>query len=190
MQGVVDNNYRFTDVSVKLPGITHDATILKESDLYKNSEHMIPTFTKLHHDIKVPLFLVGNPAHPLLPWLMKPYIEIHTFDEESFNCHLSSTQNVIKITFRRLKGRWGCLAKRIDVKPSFVPQVVLACAILHNFVEEQKESFSDSWDLSHQCNSEYPQPREENLTDSLSEDNIQAKDMRTVLRRYLKENVK
>ncbi|XP_039968728.1 protein ALP1-like [Bactrocera tryoni] len=38
MQGVVDNNYLFTDVSVKLPGSTHDATVFKESGLFKTPQ--------------------------------------------------------------------------------------------------------------------------------------------------------
>ncbi|XP_036329886.1 protein ALP1-like [Rhagoletis pomonella] len=141
MQGVVDSNYMFTDVSVKLPGSTHDATVFKESGLFKNSSTLIPRHTKLINGVETPLFLIGDPAYPLLPWLIKPYTGSLNAAEESFNCHLSSARIVVENAFGRLKGRWRCLTKRIDVNPTFVPQVVLACAILHNFVEQQKESY-------------------------------------------------
>lgn len=85
--------------------------------------------------------------------------------------------------------RWSCLANKIDVNPSFVPQVVLACAILHNFVEGQKESFSDSWNLSAQNNIEYHQPGDVNSNESIKGDATQSNDIRMALKMYLKENV-
>ncbi|XP_039969846.1 protein ALP1-like [Bactrocera tryoni] len=97
MQGVVDNNYLFTDVSVKLPGSTHDATVFKESGLFKNCSTSIPIYTKLVNNIETPLFLVWDPAYPLLPWLMKPFIGNLNAEEESFNCH--------SVEFRTNSGR-------------------------------------------------------------------------------------
>ncbi|XP_039953242.1 protein ALP1-like [Bactrocera tryoni] len=188
MQGVVDNNYLFTDVSVKLPGSTHDATVFKESGLFKNSSTRIPIYTKLVNNIETPLFLVGDPAYPLLPWLMKPFIGNLNAEEESFNCHLSSARIVVENAFGRLKGRWRCIAKRIDVDPAFVPQVVLACAILHNYVEQQKESYLEFWSQSVQEDIHYPQPQDTITSEMISERNIHPKDLRNNIKNWLKDN--
>ncbi|XP_036340350.1 protein ALP1-like [Rhagoletis pomonella] len=188
MQGVVDSNYMFTDVSVKLPGSTHDATVFKESGLFKNSSTLIPRHTKLINGVETPLFLIGDPAYPLLPWLIKPYTGSLNAAEESFNCHLSSARIVVENAFGRLKGRWRCLTKRIDVNPTFVPQVVLACAILHNFVEQQKESYLETWAQSALNIREFPQPQDTLSSEIIFDDNVDPKHLRNNLKNFLKDN--
>ena len=47
--------------------------------------------------------------------------------------------------YGRLKGRWRCLLKRLDVDISDVPEVVTACCVLHNICEVHGEEFSDEW---------------------------------------------
>ncbi|XP_036336157.1 protein ALP1-like [Rhagoletis pomonella] len=188
MQGVVDSNYMFTDVSVKLPGSTHDATVFKESGLFKNSSTLIPRHTKLINGVETPLFLIGDPAYPLLPWLIKPYTGSLNAAEESFNCHLSSARIVVENAFGRLKGRWRCLTKRIDVNPTFVPQVVLACAILHNFVEQQKESYLETWAQSALNIREFRQPQDTFSSEIIFDDNVDPKHLRNNLKNFLKDN--
>ncbi|XP_017487762.1 PREDICTED: putative nuclease HARBI1 [Rhagoletis zephyria] len=90
MQAVVDNNYIFRDVSIKFPGSTHDATVFRESGLYKYSSQMIPNYYTDVNGMQTPMMLIGDPAYPLLPWLMKPYTGHLEPEEESFNCYLSS----------------------------------------------------------------------------------------------------
>lgn len=52
---------------------------------------------------------------------------------------------VVENAFGRLKGRWRCLAKRNDISTAFVSDVVVACCVLHNICELNKEHFLPEW---------------------------------------------
>jgi hypothetical protein len=41
----------------------------------------------------------------------------------------------------RLKGRWRCLQKRLEVDVEFEGIVIAACVILHNICEISRETF-------------------------------------------------
>lgn len=47
--------------------------------------------------------------------------------------------------FGRLKARWRCLSKRIDVAPENIPVLVIACCTLHNICEIHGDEFIDEW---------------------------------------------
>ena len=42
---------------------------------------------------------------------------------------------VIECAFGRLKGRFGCLCRNIDINLHDLPSVIHACFILHNYCE-------------------------------------------------------
>jgi len=58
---------------MKFPGSVHDATVFKESGIFKNHSRIIPEFLKLVGNKEIPFIILGDPAYPLLPWLLKPY---------------------------------------------------------------------------------------------------------------------
>jgi hypothetical protein len=43
----------------------------------------------------------------------------------------------------RLKGRWRCLQKRLEVDVEFECIVIAACVILHNICEISRETYDD-----------------------------------------------
>ena len=58
----------------------------------------------------VPVFLLGDPAYLLLPYVMKEFSRGGKNDRERFFSYkLSSAHIVIENAFGRLKGSFGCL---------------------------------------------------------------------------------
>ncbi|XP_037954101.1 protein ALP1-like [Teleopsis dalmanni] len=175
MQAVVDNNYLFRDVSVKLPGSYHNVDVFKESGLYKYSTQVIPTYTTDINGLPIPLMIIGDVTYPLLSWLIKPYTDCLNPEEESFNYHIRLGKIFVENVFGRLKGRWRCLLKTMDIDPEFVPFVALACLILHNFVERKNERFLDTWSLDMQNEIEFPQPQDDICNEIIVEENTDPK---------------
>lgn len=104
----------------------------------------------------MPLLTLGDPAHPLLPWLMKPYLETSstTPQEINFNYRQSRARMVVENAFGRLKGRWWILLKRIDSKLANIPNLVVSCVVLHSMCEMYGDYCSNNWisreDTTHQ----------------------------------------
>ena len=150
MQGVVNHLGHFTNVYVGWPGRVHDARVFANSALYVQGQEgtLLPQCNKRIGGKDVPLVLLGDPAYPLLPWLMKAFPDNGqlTRQQRHFNYRLSSARVVVEHAYGRLKGRWRCLLKRLDVNVCDVPQLVAACCEIHgeHFNEEWMEGIQDS----------------------------------------------
>jgi len=147
LQAIVDHQLMFRDISCKLPGSCHDAEVLRESDLYRNHDTMMPRGVKTVDGMDIPYLILGDPAYPLLPWLMKnyPYDRNSTAEMDSFNVHLNKGRVLVENAFGRLKARWRILLKQSEVHYEFVPRIVAACCILHNICEMSKDTCNDAW---------------------------------------------
>lgn len=97
--------------------------------------------------LQVPLVVLGDHAYPALTWLMKPYPETaHITDcQKHYNYHQSQARMVVENAYGRLKCRWRCLLKRLDVKLENVPNIVSACVILCNGCEEYGDKCQEDW---------------------------------------------
>ena len=149
MQGTVSHLGQFVDIYVGWPGRVHDARVFANSTLYKKGQSgvLLPNWTETISDKDVPLVILGDPAYPLLPWLMKAYPDNGqlTQQKKTFNYRLSHARVVVEHAYGRLKGRWRCLQKRLDISVHDVPKFVAACVVLHNVCEVHGEAFDDEW---------------------------------------------
>lgn len=149
LQAVVNDRYAFTDLCVGWPGSVHDARVFANSSLYHRGEEGVlfgGATVEIRRDTK-PLALLGGHAYPLRPWLMKGYIDNGHLSEEQqrFNYYLSRSRMTVENAFGRLKGRWRCLLKRLDIKTDNVPILITACCILHNLCQERHDAFDNEW---------------------------------------------
>ena len=169
MQAVVDHDYRFTDVYIGWPGRVHDARVFANSKIFRKAEDntLFPNYIVNIEGVQMPIVLLGDPAYPLMTWLMKPYSDNGhlTGGQTRFNYRLSKARMVVENAFGRLKGRWRCLLKRNDNALKNVPNMVASCCVLHNLCETWGESFDEAWlqevdksaDVFHQPNDVQPE---------------------------------
>ncbi|KAG6485679.1 protein ALP1-like [Zingiber officinale] len=130
LQGVVDPDGVFTDVCIGWPGSMTDDQVLQKSALWQRGNN-----DQLNHQ-----WIVGGVGYPLMDWLLVPYAQRNlTWAQHEFNEKIGGVHRVAKQAFARLKGRWGCLQKRTEVKLSDLPVFLAACCVLHNICEMRKE---------------------------------------------------
>ncbi|XP_038152648.1 protein ALP1-like [Cyprinodon tularosa] len=162
LQAVVDNNCCFWSISCKMPGSAHDANALRNSDIFQRA-HLLPKCVKNIEGKDINLFIVGDPAYPLLDWLIKAYPNSPrlTPQQQSFNVYLSSVRVGVEMTFGLLKSRWRILLKRSDFHFSFAPTMIATCCGLHNFCQREGDYANNSWlEEGRDHANNYPQPNQ------------------------------
>ena len=149
MQGMVDNRGHFTEVYIGWPGRVHDARVFVNSSLFKRGQDgtLFPDWKETICNKEIPLLVLGDPAYPLLSWLMKAFPDNGSLSrqQKTFNYRLSKARVVVEHAYGRLKGRWRCLLKRNDILIHDLPKLVAACCVLHNVCEIHGETFDEDW---------------------------------------------
>ncbi|CAM5083473.1 unnamed protein product [Natator depressus] len=161
LQALVDHKGCFTNINVGWLGKVHDARIFRNSGLFKWLQEGIyfPDQKITVGDVEMPIVILGDPAYPLMPWLMKPYTGTLDSSQELFNYRLSKCRMVVECAFGRLKGRWCSLLTHSDLSETNIPIVIAACCVLHNLCESKKETFMAGWEVdANRLASEYVQP--------------------------------
>ena len=120
MQAVIDSKYLFRDTVIGWPGSVHDARVLANSEIYNlgNTGKLFPPhLSEDINGVRVPAVILGDPAYPLLPWLLKAYPENPNtpLAERYFNYRLSRARMTVENTFGRWKGRFRRFLKRVDL---------------------------------------------------------------------------
>ena len=116
---MVDNRGHFTEVYIGWPGIVHDARVFVNSSLFKRGQDgtLFSDWKETICSKEIPLLVLGDPAYPLLSWLMKAFPDNGSLSrqQKTFNYRLSKARNCCQACICRLKGWWRCLLKRNDI---------------------------------------------------------------------------
>ena len=108
------------------PGCTHDARVLRTSELYINAEEG-RLFEQNH-------FIIGDSAYPVRTWLIPPFKDNGhlTIIQRRFNKAVSSSRQVVERAFGHLKGRFRRLREITVHKPESIVRLIVSACILHN----------------------------------------------------------
>ncbi|MCO5571919.1 hypothetical protein L7F22_025670 [Adiantum nelumboides] len=139
LQSIVDSNMRFIDVNVGWLGSCNDKRVLQNSGIYRlcqGGDHLKGVAFSFQN-ISIPEYIVGDGGYVLLPWLMISFQRAQLISQRhcNYNFMQSSTRIVVERSFARLKCTWQILKGTIcsqDIRK--LPNVILACCILHNMV--------------------------------------------------------
>uniref|UniRef100_A0A8C3I585 DDE Tnp4 domain-containing protein n=1 Tax=Chrysemys picta bellii TaxID=8478 RepID=A0A8C3I585_CHRPI len=161
LQALVDHKGRFTNINVGWSGKVHDARVFRHSGLFRKLEEgtFFPDQKITVGDVEMPIVILGDPAYPLMPWLMKPYTGSLDSSQDLFNYRLSKCQMVVECAFGCLKARWCSLLTRSDLSEKNIPIVTAACCALHNICESKGEMFMVGWEVeANRLAADYTQP--------------------------------
>ncbi|KAM7175411.1 uncharacterized protein RBU57_001592 [Macrochelys suwanniensis] len=167
LQVLVDHRGRFIDINAGWPGKVHDARIFRNTALFwkMQSGTFFPDRKITVGEIEMPTVILGDPAYPLMPWLMKPYTGSLDTSKERFNYRLSQCRMTVECAFGRLKGRWRSLYGKLDLAEHSIPAVISACCTLHNICEGKGEMFTQAWTSEFQhLEAEFAQPESRAIT--------------------------
>ena len=122
----------FTNASTGNPGSTHDATVLRYSDLFQNSD-------------KIPngYFILGDSAFPIMEWLITPFRDCGNLNQQqtSFNHVHNKCRLVIKRAFGILTCRLRRLFSFDSCNMHMLVNYVLSACVLHNLCVLESDVF-------------------------------------------------
>ena len=126
------------------------------------TKEVFPNWKRRINGVDVPLLILGDPAYPLLTWLMKCYPETGFLSPEGsyFHYRQSRARMVVENAFGRLKGRWRCLLKRMDyteirtIINVVIINVVECCVVLHNICEFSGDRCHPEWIIENSSQSQ------------------------------------
>ena len=106
--------------------------------------------------------ILGDPAHPMLNWLLKGYPENDNTPriQRRFNYRLSRARMTVENTLGPWKGRFPRFSKCLNVEVDGAVEVVAAACVIHNICEMSKEQYFVEW-----LQEGFEQPEEEVIQD-------------------------
>nr|XP_056723371.1 uncharacterized protein LOC130493615 [Euleptes europaea] len=166
MQGTVDHRGRFIDIELSWCGKDKDASFFRNLALCEAMDQgsFVPGNPAMTlGDVEIPPLILGDASYPLKKWLMRPFAGNLDPRKERFNSRLSNCRKMAEHAFGRLKGRWRCLATRLEVAEENIIPVVVGSVVLHNICENRGHALLDGpwvpdgvWDQAPEGHLKFP----------------------------------
>lgn len=129
VQVVCDHNLKATDIVVRWPGSSHDATIFEHSNLRRRLEqNEFPSG-----------LLLGDGGYPVRNYLLTPLLNPNTPAEQCYNDTHIRTRNIIERYFGVVKRRFPVLSLGMRLALETIQDVIVATAVLHNVARDRNE---------------------------------------------------
>lgn len=120
-QATCNANEMFTSIECRWPGSVHDARIWKNSDI-----------KGILADNPSGAIVLADEAYPIAPWLMTPFKNPASAEQRSYNILHTRERVIIERVFGQAKQRFPILQSKIRMSTERVPQMIVACFVLHN----------------------------------------------------------
>lgn len=143
---VVDANYEILMADVGKNGRISDGGVIKNTSFYNSlikGELNIPPLERLPGSNKTaPYVFISDEAFQLTDNFMKPYaLSVLNNERRIYNYRLSRARRVVENFFGILVSRFAVLGKPINLRPTKVNAIVLACCYLHNFLRRHSSGY-------------------------------------------------
>jgi hypothetical protein len=130
VQTISGRDLEILDIVARYPGSSHDSFIFNNSKLCERFEN-----NEFGNGI-----LLGDGGYALKPYLMIPLRKPSNETEMKYNKAHISTRNTVERQYGVWKRRFPCLSLGLRLKVETTAIVIVACAVLHNFCIQRKES--------------------------------------------------
>ena len=84
-----------------------------------------------------------------MKFLLTPYRQSVSIDQENYNSAHKRTLVLIEQTFGRWKRRFHCLHSEFRMSPGRVCTIIVACAVLHNMAIDWKQPILEDTIVDH-----------------------------------------
>ncbi|KAB0805101.1 hypothetical protein PPYR_02071 [Photinus pyralis] len=122
----------FTSVDCQWPGSVHDSRIFKNSNIY----NILRNSTE-------ECVLLGDDGYPISPWMMTPWRNSATQEQQNYNNIFCRERVIIERCFGQLKSRFPILQYKIRNKLDKIPSMIIACVVLHNIAKHLNDEDFD-----------------------------------------------
>lgn len=146
LMALVDADYNFIFVDCGCQGRISDGGVYRNTNLYKQicrKELGFPPPDCLPLKVTpLPYVFVADSAFALTENMMKPYAGTHNkgSKERVFNYRLSRARRIVENVFGIMSAVFRVLRKPMLLQPDIVTDIVMTCALLHNFLRRSKRS--------------------------------------------------
>lgn len=128
VQAVTHHDLRFSNLVARWKGSTHDSRIWNNSSLKAQFESNF-----------VNGYILADNGYACSNYVLTPVLNPSSSAENRYNKSHIATRNTIERLFGVWKSRFQCLRRVLRFRPVKCCHIIIATAVLHNFLKQQNE---------------------------------------------------